>query len=236
MKTEIAKRISLGIALGAIGFGLQTDTQEAPHDNNISLNLDKNQDNGRILFVNEEFVVIPEVSEGPYSPTIDEVGFEASKLFSQAVVDREAEEAAAEIERQEREKIVKVIDQIVEEEPKDNSDIPSTQSTGIAQGASTSSSQVTAKITGYYCQYDSGYYGDGGNFCHGMADGATVHNGAAACGYYWKLGTELYITSLGRKVICEDRGILENTQVDVFSYFSSGLVPTHVTTVSPLNQ
>lgn len=86
------------------------------------------------------------------------------------------------------------------------------------------SGEFTVKnITGYYCEYDSGYYGDGGGFCGNMADGQTAHNGAAACGPSYPLGTVFQIEGYG-EVTCEDRGSgVPDNHIDVFTYFSSGL-------------
>lgn len=93
---------------------------------------------------------------------------------------------------------------------------------------------VEAKITGYYCADNGGYYGDGGGFCGQMASGRVVYDGAAACGYYWDLGQDIYIDSLDRTLKCEDRGNLDYTQIDVFSYYNSGLVTTHYSQVRPI--
>ncbi len=66
-------------------------------------------------------------------------------------------------------------------------------------------------VTFYAC------YGEAGGFCGTMANGETVHEGAAACGSAWPLGTVLRIEGdpLG-PVTCKDRGLLAPTQVDRF--------------------
>ena len=45
-------------------------------------------------------------------------------------------------------------------------------------------------------------------FCGTMASGATVYEGAAACGYAWELGTRFTLEGdpTGRVYVCEDRG------------------------------
>ncbi len=84
-----------------------------------------------------------------------------------------------------------------------------------------------AFITGYYCEFDSGPdWLDDGGYCEYMRNGEIVYEGAAACGENWVLGTELYIENLDRTVICKDTGYLKPNQIDVFSYYSSGLVTT----------
>lgn len=81
-----------------------------------------------------------------------------------------------------------------------------------------------SRITGYYCQQVPGYYiGDGGGFCGRTASGEIVRPGVAACGYKWKLGTELHIEGYG-EVVCLDRGHLAWNQVDVFFPTNKDLV------------
>jgi len=78
-------------------------------------------------------------------------------------------------------------------------------------------------ITGYYCEFDSGYYGDGGNFCGTMANGEIVHEGAAACGPSYEFGTVFEIEGYG-EVTCKDTGsAIHDGRIDVFTYYSSGL-------------
>lgn len=53
-----------------------------------------------------------------------------------------------------------------------------------------------------------------------MSSGKTVYEGAAACGYAYALGERVSIVGdpTGRVYVCEDRGRLATTQVDVFWY------------------
>ena len=77
-------------------------------------------------------------------------------------------------------------------------------------------------ITGYYCEQVPGYpIWDGGRWCHGTASGEEPRLGSAACGDKWPLWkndkshTILFIEGYG-EVECNDRGLLENDQVDVW--------------------
>jgi hypothetical protein len=58
----------------------------------------------------------------------------------------------------------------------------------------------------------------GQGFCGQMANGAVVHQGAAACSYDLALGTMFTIAGdpTGRTYVCEDRGLLVDTHVDIF--------------------
>lgn len=91
-------------------------------------------------------------------------------------------------------------------------------------------------ITGYYCRYDGGFYGDGGGWCgprHPTASGwqtidayyreAAVGRLAAACGLKYQLGDILRIAGY-QDVVCYDRGWLAFDQVDVF-YLASSQAP-----------
>lgn len=51
-----------------------------------------------------------------------------------------------------------------------------------------------------------------------MADGEDVHEGAAACGYAWELGTRFTLEGdpTGRTYVCEDRGLGPWLWVDLF--------------------
>ncbi len=94
--------------------------------------------------------------------------------------------------------------------------------------ASVGESQVQGKVTGYYCRQVSGFpIWDGGGYCGNMSSGQAVYVGAAACGAKWQLGQKLEISGYGI-VVCEDRGHLEFTQVDIFfetneSLYMSGI-------------
>jgi len=94
--------------------------------------------------------------------------------------------------------------------------------------ASVSAATVVGKITGYYCSQVAGYpIWDGVGYCKTMSSGQSVYAGAAACGAKWQLGQRLEVSGYGL-VTCEDRGILEFTQVDIFfttneSLYKSGI-------------
>ena len=77
--------------------------------------------------------------------------------------------------------------------------------------------EVEVFVTAYYCEQVAGWpLGDGGGYCGSMANGETVHSGAAACGSSWELGTVLDISGGVGRVTCKDRGYLGASQVDVF--------------------
>lgn len=55
-------------------------------------------------------------------------------------------------------------------------------------------------------------------FCGTMASGATVYEGAAACGYAWDLGTRFTLEGdpTARVYVCEDRGLGPWLWIDIF--------------------
>jgi len=55
-------------------------------------------------------------------------------------------------------------------------------------------------------------------FCGAMANGHIVYEGAAACSWNLQIGTKFVIEGdpTGRIYTCEDRGLLDNTWVDIF--------------------
>jgi hypothetical protein len=65
-------------------------------------------------------------------------------------------------------------------------------------------------ITFYDCK--------GQGFCGGMYNGRKVYQGAAACSWNLPIGARFHIVGdpTKRTYICEDRGLLANTWVDVF--------------------
>ena len=95
-------------------------------------------------------------------------------------------------------------------------------SNGSVSAQSITGGGISAFITGYYCEYDSGYRGDGGGFCGHMASGKTVYDGAAACGSNFMHGSTYYIEGYG-KIVCEDTGQLASNQIDIWTMYSSGL-------------
>lgn len=58
-------------------------------------------------------------------------------------------------------------------------------------------------------------------FCGRMYNGRRVYEGAAACSWNLVIGTRFRIVGdpTGRTYICEDRGLLTNTWVDIFFYY-----------------
>lgn len=81
--------------------------------------------------------------------------------------------------------------------------------TGASDGAAV---ERQAPITFYSC------LGPRGGFCGVMSSGNKVYEGAAACGSAYALGDRVSIVGdpTGRVYVCEDRGRLAPTQVDVF--------------------
>ncbi|MQA00917.1 MAG: hypothetical protein GEU80_16625 [Dehalococcoidia bacterium] len=67
--------------------------------------------------------------------------------------------------------------------------------------------QVSATVSFYYCQHDTGSAGDGGGFCGAMRDGTVVRSGAAACDAAY-LGQQFRIVGdpTGRVYQCSDTG------------------------------
>jgi hypothetical protein len=60
----------------------------------------------------------------------------------------------------------------------------------------------------------------GQGFCGAMYNGRRVYEGAAACSWNLAIGTKFRIVGdpTGRVYVCEDRGLLANTWVDIFFY------------------
>ena len=58
-------------------------------------------------------------------------------------------------------------------------------------------------------------------FCGAMYNGRQVYEGAAACSWNMAIGTRFVIVGdpTGRIYVCEDRGLLANTWVDIFFYY-----------------
>ncbi len=83
--------------------------------------------------------------------------------------------------------------------------------TGAPDGAAV---ERRVPITFYSC------LGPRGGFCGRMSSGNVVYEGAAACGPAYALGDRVSIAGdqTGRVYVCEDRGWLAPTQVDVFWY------------------
>ena len=72
---------------------------------------------------------------------------------------------------------------------------------------------LDVQVTFYACE------GDGtGSYCGAMANGAIVHEGAAACGYAFELGQRFRILGdpTGREYQCEDRGLGPYAWVDIW--------------------
>jgi hypothetical protein len=82
---------------------------------------------------------------------------------------------------------------------------PVAASTGIQKGL-----VAGVNITFYDCS--------NGGFCGNMYGGEPVYEGAAACSWDLPLGTAFYIEGdpTERIYVCKDRGLLQNTWVDIF--------------------
>lgn len=82
--------------------------------------------------------------------------------------------------------------------------------TAVSRDQLVSKGKLTSTLTFYDCL--------GQGFCGTMANGRKVHEGAAACSYNLALGTMFTISGdpTNRVYICEDRGMLPNTHVDIF--------------------
>jgi hypothetical protein len=82
--------------------------------------------------------------------------------------------------------------------------------TAISRDQVVSKGHMSSTLTFYDCL--------GQGFCGTMANGRKVHEGAAACSYNLAMGTMFTIAGdpTNRVYICEDRGMLPNTHVDIF--------------------
>ena len=72
---------------------------------------------------------------------------------------------------------------------------------------------VNVNVTFYDCANQG--------FCGAMYNGRQVYEGAAACSWNLAIGTKFVIIGdpTHRVYICEDRGLLPNTWVDIFFYY-----------------
>ena len=78
-------------------------------------------------------------------------------------------------------------------------------------------------LTFFVCVGAPAGFDDG--YCGRMANGQSVHNGAAACGYRFQLGDRFRIVgdSSARTYACEDRGLGADLWIDVWFYdYASG--------------
>jgi hypothetical protein len=81
-------------------------------------------------------------------------------------------------------------------------------------GSSSTKRRITnVNVTFYDCANQG--------FCGRMYNGRKVYEGAAACSWNLVIGTRFRIVGdpTGRTYICEDRGLLANTWVDIFFYY-----------------
>lgn len=215
----LAATIVAGTALvgsGDKGAETKTSRQAAPSSVLVLENIDS---------LHPNFNIIPnQVVQGPMEPKFDlELGkayeMQAGKEFHVGFTN--AIEAKLDEERKAREEEARIEAEKIKEA--NIVQIQSIQSTSQGPTAASENGSSTKLITGYYCVYDSGYYGDGGGFCGHMANGTDVHDGAAACGPSYPLGTVFAIGGYGQ-VVCEDRGgAIGDDHIDVFTYYSSGL-------------
>jgi 3D (Asp-Asp-Asp) domain-containing protein len=236
-KEKIARPLAAIAITGAAMFSVQKDRAGAQIDNHIvpsghELTLKDN------IFSHAEFDILSAEQvatlpqQGPQPPTQEEIENEITELFSKAAADGErAEQARLAHEAQLAEDA-----RIAALNRKNTQQVapPPAENVSAAASEATPPSSSTKLITGYYCEYDNGYYGDGGGFCGHMANGVNTHAGAAACGPSYPLGTVFNIEGYG-EVTCEDRGGgIGDDHIDVFTYYSSGLaaIPTGTREVS----
>lgn len=73
---------------------------------------------------------------------------------------------------------------------------------------------LTVSLTFYVCTNAP----PGQSYCGTMSSGATVYEGAAACGDAIPLGTRFSIVGEGRIYVCEDRGAGPYFWIDIFHY------------------
>ena len=98
--------------------------------------------------------------------------------------------------------------------PGDGGEPARSPETGNANGPG-----FSVQLTFYNCR------GQGGGYCGAMSSGASVYEGAAACGYAMALGTRFAIEGdyTGRVYTCEDRGLGPVYWIDVFFWdYASG--------------
>lgn len=217
-KSKIGERIWRPLAVvlctGAIGVGIHQDSKNIQAEGYVLQvpTLDKYPSSNFEANLRQLSIEI----EGPVNP-------KDNLVLSKAIELRAGEEfnigllnARKEAERQSQAKEAQVVPY---EPPAINAQTEPSSVSGVGN---------EMLITGYYCKYDSGYYGDGGGFCGHMANGENTHDGAGACGPGIPLGTKFDIEGYG-VVTCEDHGsAVGNNHIDVFTYFSSGLssIPT----------
>jgi hypothetical protein len=80
----------------------------------------------------------------------------------------------------------------------------------VSSGMRVNSVLNQVNITFYDCLNDG--------FCGHMYNGEQVYEGAAACSWNLAIGTAFYIVGdpTGRVYVCKDRGLLDDTWVDIF--------------------
>lgn len=190
-----------------------------------------------------DFEIVPnDAIQGPIEPKVDthsdyDIELQAEQEFTLGIENALAVKAEAEVrlKQQEAELRQKEVESASVRQQGDQKKVsPPVQAASIstAQGEEIS----TKVITGYYCEYDYGFFGDGGGFCGLMADGINTHDGAAACGPSYPLGSIFEIEGYGQ-VVCEDRGGgVGDNHIDVFTYYSSGLssIPSGSRTVTKI--
>lgn len=125
------------------------------------------------------------------------------------------------VRKAEEERMIAERERLAEEAKRKQAFLPA-PNPGVA-AAEVRGGTSTKHISGYYCEYDGGFRGDGGGFCNTMSNGEKPYNGAAACGPSYPFGTVFYIEGYGN-VVCKDRGGgISDSRIDVFSQTSSGL-------------
>src|SRR5439155_8107301 len=87
-------------------------------------------------------------------------------------------------------------------------DEPQPEPSAAVVEPATGDTERSVALTFYNC------YGQGGGYCGGMAGGTGVYEGAAACGYEFRLGQRFSLG--GRDFVCEDRGLGPYDWIDIF--------------------
>jgi len=103
-----------------------------------------------------------------------------------------------------------VVENVQPDIPPDTQAVPETSSIDVA-------------LTFFVCVGAPAGFDDG--YCGRMANGETVHDGAAACGYRFQIGDRFRIVgdSNARVYTCEDRGLGASLWIDVWFYdYASG--------------
>jgi hypothetical protein len=112
--------------------------------------------------------------------------------------------------------------------PEDGLDAGTTVATGLAPGLlalmESEAALLDAPFRGRVENVNITFYDcRGQGFCGAMYNGKRVHSGAAACSWNLALGTRFRIDGdpTRRVYVCEDRGLLADTWVDIYFFLPS---------------